>query len=146
MQKIILTQGKYAIVDNKDFERVNQYKWYALKNGKVYYAMSRLGGGRNGVSLHRFLLNYPKGIIDHINMNGLDNTRSNLRISNHSLNALNGTVTKRNKLGVRGVSKVGNKFVVRISKDGVDYHLGTYETIQKATEIYKHFHKKLCKK
>lgn len=88
MKIIPLTQGKVALVDDEDFEHVNQFKWCAqkrvFKSGITFYAMRR-GGAE---SMHRFLMpSHPR--IDHKDGDGLNNQRSNLRPATRSENAAN---------------------------------------------------------
>ncbi len=94
-RKIGLTQGKFAIVDEEDYDRLNQYKWCAVKGGDNFYA-NRNGGNRGKLSrtfivkMHREVLNDPPGmIVDHINHNGLDNRKANLRIVTKEQNLWN---------------------------------------------------------
>ena len=76
MKKIKLTQGKYAIVDDEDFAYLNQWRWYYHNNYAVH-----TNKNKSRIYMHRFILNTPKKMFsDHINGNGLDNRRSNLRI------------------------------------------------------------------
>ena len=79
----------YGIIDADDYEKVKPYKWYMKKNKNVNYVVTKVNGKL--IFLHRLLLNITdKCIIDHINNDGLDNRMSNLRLSNKSLNGLNG--------------------------------------------------------
>lgn len=84
MKEIPLTQGKTAIVDDADYEIVRGLKWCAHKRLNGFYAVRniRLQNGKwASVYLHRALLNPPSGMqVDHINGNGLDNRRENLRV------------------------------------------------------------------
>lgn len=90
MREIPLTQGKVALVDDEDYERVSALKWYAMfLNGTTFYAASWVGG--KNVYLHRFVLRLPPRIpiIDHKNHDGLDCRKGNLRLCDKSQNAAN---------------------------------------------------------
>lgn len=103
MKEIKLTKGKFALVDDKDYDLVNQYSWYAYKCGHNWYAARRVLN--KVVLMHRLILEYPKQLIDHKDRNGLNNTKGNLRITTKSVNALNTTRTRPdNSSGTRGVS------------------------------------------
>ena len=103
MKEIKLANGKgIALVDDADFEKVNQYKWKV----STRYARHSYREGKKikGIQMHRFLLKAPINMqVDHINGNGLDNRRSNLRLATRSQNQWN---TKRvnSKTGFKGVS------------------------------------------
>lgn len=85
MKTIKMTRGFEAIVDDEDFEFLNQLKWHANPIGKRMYAQSgcwdKKFKKKYNIRMHRFLLK-PKSNeqVDHINGNGLDNRRCNLRI------------------------------------------------------------------
>ena len=92
-RRIPLTQGQYAIVDPEDYERLNKHKWYAIKGINTYYA------GRNYrcpktkkrlyIKMHREVINPPDHLdVDHINRNGLDNRKANLRPVTRAQNML----------------------------------------------------------
>ena len=103
MHKIALTQGKFAIVSNDDFERVSKFKWYATMNSrfgqeKWYAARDCYATGRRiKIYMHRFIMgNIPRElVVDHINANGLDNRRKNLSVKTHEENI------SRAKIGLR---------------------------------------------
>ena len=89
--KIILTQGKEALIDEEDYEMVNKHTWYAHKQWG-YYARTniRKNKKRTCILMHRFIMGAKKGqMIDHINCNGLDNRRSNLRFCTPTGNSIN---------------------------------------------------------
>src|SRR5690348_11276017 len=106
MKKIKLTQGKYALVDDADFEYLNQWKWQAKKcSDTLFYAhrTQRYGlrseNKKHHFKMHKLILKSPKGFeIDHEDGNGLNNQRKNLRICTHSQNGMN------KKLKSKGVS------------------------------------------
>ena len=87
----------YAIVDEEDYEFISSIKWYeakAIRKGKYYnsYAVGKLGTDKNRktISMHRLIMGQPEGlVIDHINHNGLDNRKSNLRAVTYSENQKN---------------------------------------------------------
>lgn len=89
MREIKLTQGKVALVDDSDFDFLNQWKWYAMKTGRKFYAARRIN--RFTVLMHRLLLNLTntKILTDHIDRNGLNNQRDNLREATIRQNAAN---------------------------------------------------------
>lgn len=86
-----LSKGKFAKVDNEDFEVVKDFNWCLSKNG---YAFSNIGG-----YMHRLIMNPPKDMeVDHIDRNKLDNRRYNLRICTHIENMRYLHSTKYNHL------------------------------------------------
>lgn len=103
MKKIKITQGKFSIVDDIDFEWLNKFNWHLHSDG---YAYSWMGSKKNKKSLmHRLILHSIKGqIVDHINMNRLDNQRSNLRLCTVSQNVFHSKLFSHNRSGFKGVS------------------------------------------
>jgi len=92
MKEIELTQGKIALVDDGDFEWLNQYKWHAAKGGRTYYAVrkKKIDGKEQRLLMHRIILNTPKNKqSDHKDLNGLNNQRYNLRICTPQENMMN---------------------------------------------------------
>jgi len=79
-RRIPLTQGKYAIVDPEDYERLNKHKWYVQRTKQMFYALRRAKGHERAkgqiVWMHRDILPPPEGMcIDHIKNNSLDNRK-----------------------------------------------------------------------
>lgn len=86
MQELVLTQGKFALVDDVDYEKVKHLEWYAMKCSPHhwYAANARLG------FLHDFLMNPPEGMeVDHIDGDGLNCQRYNMRNCTHQVNSSN---------------------------------------------------------
>lgn len=84
MKRIKLTQGKFALVDDADYEWLNQFKWSAHKKNSTYYACRGYGGRKNRkhITMHQMIMKTPFGkITNHLDRNGLNNQRNNLRIS-----------------------------------------------------------------
>ena len=91
---IPLTQGKYAIVDPDDYERLSPYTWHAQKSPTNYYAKRKVNihGKWMHLKMHREILKVPHDmLVDHINHNGLDNRKANLRPATKHQNMWNRT-------------------------------------------------------
>jgi hypothetical protein len=87
--------------------------------------------------LHRVITSAPPGFdVDHINGNGLDNRRSNLRVCTTSENCMNSRTQASSKTGVKGVHLTrSGKFVAHIGLNGEHRHLGTFATLEEAREV-----------
>lgn len=88
MKRIQLTQGKFALVDDADYESLLQFKWCAHKMGRCIYAATNvwgIGGKKTTLHMHRFLLPNSEQV-DHRNGDGLDNRRKNIRAADPSKN------------------------------------------------------------
>ena len=135
MKQIPLTQGKFTLVDDEDFEWVNQWKWCAHTTDKnVFYAIRAIksfDGKYIKLFLHRELLDLIKGDgkkVDHINHNGLDNRKCNIRVCTQLQNTYNRRPNKNCSSKFKGVSwhKGCNKWQSRIRIKGTIKHLGTF--------------------
>lgn len=148
-KEITLTQNKIAIVDDEDYERLNQHKWCVVKAGNLHYAVrnSPRGNGKQGtIRMHRELVNAKKGIqVDHRNGDGLDNSKENLRLATNQQNGFNQKKAhKNNKLGVKGVGwhKRAKKFQARIQINGKKIYLGCFTVLGDADSAYRIAEKK----
>ena len=118
MKQIKLTKGQFALVDDVDFEKLNQFKWHAqwnLNTKSFYAARKDIEGGYE--SMHQRVMNFPEGMqIDHINHDTLNNNRENLRAVTISQNAMNKRTQSNNTSGCKGVSwcKQSKKWRMRI--------------------------------
>lgn len=139
MKKIKLTsQGKFAVIDDDDFERVNNFKWYAYNSDGIYYAGRTLPGNFS-ISMHRYILNAPSQFyVDHKNRDGLDNRKTNIRLCTASQNQANRIVSPKNKTGFKGVSYHirDKKWHSRIRLSGELFHLGTFSNPIEAAKMY----------
>ena len=136
MQKIPLTQNQYAIIDAKDYQWINQWKWSATWNSHTnsYYAKRnssrRSPGKRHTIAMHREILGLKHGNklqVDHIDHNTLDNRRKNLRTVTNRGNQNN----RRNKRSsFPGVSwnKQMSSWRSHIHIEGVQLHLGYFHS------------------
>ena len=84
MKTLILSQGKSAIVDNEDYDSVCTWKWTYMKVGSLEYAYRavKVNGKQKNLLLHRQIMGFPKDTkVDHIDGDGLNNKRSNIRLA-----------------------------------------------------------------
>jgi hypothetical protein len=106
MKKIPLSQGQYTLVDDGDFEWLSKRKWYASKDYNTFYALREVQKNYKSKNLlmHREIMKAPKGMqVDHIDGNGLNNQKSNLRLCTPAQNQRNRRLNKNNTSGYRGV-------------------------------------------
>lgn len=146
MKKIKLRQNKYALVDDEDFNYLNQWRWHIAWNGYVVRGEYN-GGNYKNFFLHRVIIKTPKGMFtDHINHNRLDNRKSNLRICTKSQNGFNRNKQKNNTSGYKGVTfeKQTKKWVARIRFNGQMKTIGRFFNPEEASEAYKQVALKLC--
>jgi hypothetical protein len=130
MKVIKLNQGKFAIVDDFNFDWLNQWKWYVNTSG---YATRK--EGKKTIRMHRLIHKTPSGFFtDHINREKLDNRRANLRTVTKSQNGFNRKAPSNNKSGIKGVywDKFTNKWRAEIKVFYKKISLGRFANIKDA--------------
>jgi len=143
-RRIALTRGKYAIVDVKDYGWLSKYNWFALKGWRTFYAYRWVrpvkGGKQRHVAMHRAIMGAVKGeLVDHINHNGLDNRRANLRKATRAQNAQNRRKSRVNsKSKYKGLCwrKWTGKWSVQIQVDCENTYIGTFTDELEAAKAY----------
>ena len=139
MRKIKLTQGKYALVDNEDYEWLNKWKWfYASKHGAQRSAY-KLGEKPLTIRMHRQIMGCPKGkSIDHINHNPLDNRRINLRAVSGRENIINTLKFRSRKFTskYKGVWREHNRWRAAIRVNYKLISLGSFPLEKQAALAY----------
>ena len=128
MKRIEITHGQFALVDDEDFEELCQYKWYIRKNAYTFYAYrpGRVGNSPTTIYMHRQIMKSQKGLeTDHIDGNGLNNQKANLRICTKTDNRRNRGMGRNNTSGYKGVdlNKKTGKYRASIQVDGKSLHL-----------------------
>src|SRR5664279_815396 len=110
-REVLLTRGKTAIVDDADYAAVMAAgPWHAAQSREGrWYAARTLGTKPNQKTqrLHTFLTGYAQ--TDHIDRDGLRNTRGNLRATTYTENQRNKSVRRDNRSGFKGVSRNGRR-------------------------------------
>ena len=108
---IELTKGHTAIIDTEDIYKVSKYSWCAhqVRKSELVYGITnlpRVNGKKKMQLLHRLILDNPKEYeVDHIDGNGLNNKKENLRLATRKQNAHNCKKPVNNTSGIKGVSK-----------------------------------------
>ena len=141
MREIPLTQGKVALVDDDDYERVNQWKWLCSRWHEKFYAarQSWNNGKPIWIRMHRFILSVKSpDQVDHIDNDGLNNQKANLRICSQSENLWNRRAPRSNKSGFKGVhwhhKEQRYRSVIHVGRRCI--YLGKYKDAKEAARAY----------
>jgi hypothetical protein len=144
MKEIPLTQGKFAKVDDEDFDALNAYRWHVSSTGYAVRNVPHPTGARRQtlLGMHRSIAGLEFGDsrnIDHIDGDRLNNQRKNLRIATFAENTRNKRRHANNMTGFKGVSwrKDVGKFWARIGKGKKNISLGFFDDAASAHEAYK---------
>jgi hypothetical protein len=146
--KEITIHARVALVDDCDFEWLSSFAWH-LHNGtngviyahRTYPRELQRWLGTHGIFMHRQILQAPKGMdVDHINGNGLDNQKSNLRLCTRRQNLANQRLRASKTIPYKGVyfvsSKPVNPYHARLHKDYNGIHIGCFPTPEEAARAY----------
>jgi hypothetical protein len=144
MKEIQLTRGQVALVDDDDFVWLSKWKWFAHGNNGHYYAQ-RWGTisenrSRKMINMHREIMHTPPELeVDHIDHNGLNNQKSNLRncteTDNHKNSAIRGEIPY-NGVSLKQGERRTKKFRARIHVNYKEICLGVYYTAEDAARSY----------
>lgn len=139
---IPLASGNYSRVSAEDAPHLGLLMWYEQKQGNTSYAHSHVAIGNNKnahISIHRAILGMGSDAVDHIDGDGLNNERRNLRFATRHENMRNSRMKKTNKVGIKGViynAKLG-KWTSSIRISGKQRFLGVFPSPEEAGEAYK---------
>ena len=145
-----LSQGKVAIVDAEDYERLTRYKWHIIKTTATCYGARSIKHRKKGqeIYMHRLIIKVPPGLfVDHIDHNGLNNRKSNLRLCTAQQNAQNHRPQRGATSKYKGVSfsKSKNLFRAMIWHNKKSVHLGYFKCEIDAAKTYDKKAKELFK-
>lgn len=145
----IIISGHQILFDDDDLDLVQSYQWHLHKSAHTNYARGyRKGeprGGQKLVYMHRLIMLSAVGATsiwglgtDHINGNGMDNRRGNLRLCNQSQNNANRHVPQTKTSPYKGVhfDAATGRYRAEITKDGKRYRLGRFPTAEEAVTAY----------
>ena len=137
-REIPLSRGLVALVDDADYDAIMAVgKWFADPAPDTFYASrksSRRDGKQRTIRMHTFITGW--GYVDHIDGNGLDNRRRNLRAATSSKNQMNRGMDSDNTSGFKGVHRIRLRWAAQIGADGRKIFLGSFATPQEAARAY----------
>ncbi len=137
-----LTKGYEAIIDAADVYLVGKQNWHAAVNARTVYALTNIrkpNGKWTTMKMHRLIAATPENLdTDHIDGNGLNNRRSNLRHATTAENMRNTGAQRSNTSGFKGVywNKSCGKWQSSIAVNGKRHHLGLHDTAEMAFFVY----------
>jgi hypothetical protein len=132
---------KEVLIDDEDYDKIKKYHWYVRQSHGIFYANAQImvNYKRTTFHIHKIIMN-TKSVVDHINGNGLDNRKCNLRICTIKQNSTNLKKCKRNISGYKGVSAIAEKnsvkYIAQITYNYKNIYLGLFDTAQKAHSAY----------
>lgn len=143
MKKIHLTKGQATLVDDEDYEFLNQWKWhtsyYGYANRRRHIKSTRKNQKFEMIKMHRLITECPDGMyVDHINGDRLDNRKSNLRVCTNAQNSANQRLRASNTSGYKGVvlDKRRNRWVAQIKVNYKTRRYGSFATPLEAAKVY----------
>lgn len=142
--------SKVAFVDAEDFQRINQHKWFPKKGHLTFYAVRKKQVNKKVklIYMHREVLNSPDAEhVDHIDHNGLNNCKANLRPCSAEQNQHNKGFTCNSKSKYKGVTWHNGKWRARITHQKKQIHIGHFKSEidaamaydKKASELFGEF-------
>lgn len=137
--EILITSKKHGdktlIIDDDDYQLVSNRHWTLNKSRNTFYLLSQRP--KPVIALHRLLMGFPEGLqVDHVNGNGLDNRRSNLRLATNKQNCANQVSPRGRKYKGVYYESSSKKFKAHIRVNNVLKNLGRYRTEEQAALAY----------
>lgn len=142
MKRIPLSRGRYALVDDEDFERLVTFRWHCDSYGYAKRSIHIGNRKHRNVAMHREILGITDSdiLVDHMNGDRVDNRRSNLRLSTKSTNGCNRNKTRANTSGYKGVTKhnqcKSDRWIAQIRVNNRNRYLGLFTTPELAAAAY----------
>jgi len=142
---ITLTKGKKALVDADMFDYLNQWKWYYKEPGYAERTQHVKNGKKKHIKMHRLIMDTQEDMdVDHIDNDGINNTKENLRNCTRQQNLMNKSKQSNGKSIFKGVywEKGLNKWRSRIKANNKHIHLGVFLKEKEAAKAYNEAAKK----
>jgi hypothetical protein len=133
MIEVRLACGLIAMIDDEDEDVVMRHKWHVNRRFHTRYAITTArdeSGKKKVLKMHRIIMRVddPSVEVDHINGNGLDNRRHNLRLATAAQNRQNRPAQSNNTSGFKGVSRLGKKWRAYIGSGGELLYIGVFDS------------------
>jgi hypothetical protein len=139
--EVPLANGRgVALIDEDDAPLVLQHSWSACPSSTTTYAIGAAYGPRRTIRMHRLVMGAPPGLmVDHVNRDGLDNRRANLRFATASGNAANRAPDRGSSSRFKGVSRHRQRWRVQCQVGRTNHYLGLYASEEDAARAYDVF-------
>lgn len=135
-----------VMYDDGDHELLSKHKWYLHGMSRymhTIYAQTHFykDGKRSVMSMHRMILNNPAGTVDHIDRNGLNNQRSNIRVVDNKVNRLNSKLNSNSSTGQRNIvlNPKTRKYEIKLSRKiggtKKSLYFGAFTTLDEAIRV-----------
>ncbi len=136
MATVSISKGYSAIVDDNILGLLQKYKWTYSGSRNSAYAYRKIG--TKTTYMHHYIIGYPLDarVVDHVNGNGLDNRRSNLRFVSFRQNCMNAKIHRAGKLGGAFRDKKNGRWYTRIQVNGKRKCIGGFATEEEAHRAY----------
>lgn len=139
--QVKLTQGAVALIDADDWERLQGYTWFNWRRPNTNYVRTSIRNGdtQKTLLMHRLILDAPDNLeVDHVDGNGLNNRKSNIRLATRMQNCANITVSREGTSQFKGVSwdTLSGKWKAQISANKKKKHIGLYADELHAARAY----------
>jgi hypothetical protein len=138
MKKIKLTKNEFALIDDEDFDLVGLVGWHCHVDKYAVRNYRKRDGAQGLLLMHRIIMNCPDSMqVDHIDGNGLNNQKSNLRICTQSQNKKNKRRASNNTSGYKGVYIEKENYIRSyITFNGKRIVLGWFSNVIDAAKAY----------
>lgn len=135
--KVLITNHE-VLIDEEDFPLLSRFNWVIKPDKHGFYVRAAVwfAGKKHNVLMHRLIMGMERHEVDHINRNGLDNRKENLRYCIKGRNAWNRV--HPNETGFKGVGFRArrNRYIARIMHEGIREEIGSFKTPEEAARAY----------